>query len=82
MAKISSVFTCQSCGANYSKWQGQCDACGKWNGITEEVIADKTPKGLTAGKGQRIEFVPLDGISKRAARIVTGVAEFDRVTGG
>ena len=44
--------------------------------------ADTTPKGLGAGKGRNIEFVPLDGASKSAPRLVTGVAEFDRVTGG
>ena len=40
------------------------------------------PKGLGAGKGRNIEFVPLDGASKSAPRLVTSVAEFDRVTGG
>ena len=82
MAKSSTVFTCQNCAATYSKWQGQCDSCGEWNVIAEEAAADATPKGLGAGKGRNIEFVPLDGASKSAPRLVTGVAEFDRVTGG
>ena len=82
MAKSNTVFTCQSCGATYRKWQGQCDSCGAWNAITEDVVTDTTPKGLGAGKGRNIEFVPLDGASKSAPRLVTGVAEFDRVTGG
>ena len=82
MAKSTSVFTCQSCGATYRKWQGQCDSCGAWNAITEDVATDTTPKGLGAGKGRNIEFVPLDGASKSAPRLITGVAEFDRVTGG
>ena len=82
MAKSSTVFTCQNCAATYRKWQGQCDSCGEWNVIAEEAAADTTPKGLGAGKGRNIEFVPLDGVSKGAPRLVTGVAEFDRVTGG
>ena len=82
MAKSSTVFTCQSCGATYRKWQGQCDSCGAWNAITEEAATDATPKGLGAGKGRNIEIVPLDGASKSAPRLVTGIAEFDRVTGG
>tara|TARA_B100000676_G_scaffold34_2_gene45 strand:+ start:4587 stop:5999 length:1413 start_codon:yes stop_codon:yes gene_type:complete len=82
MAKSSTVFTCQNCAATYRKWQGQCDSCGEWNVIAEEAAADTTPKGLGAGKGRNIEFVPLDGASKSAPRLVTGVAEFDRVTGG
>ena len=82
MAKSSTVFTCQNCAATYRKWQGQCDSCGEWNVIVEEASADTTPKGLGAGKGRNIEFVPLDGASKSAPRLVTSVAEFDRVTGG
>lgn len=82
MAKKSAIFACQSCGATYSKWQGQCDACSGWNTIVQEASADNTPKGLGIGKGSRIDFVPLDGESKRPPRLTTGVAEFDRVTGG
>ena len=39
-------------------------------------------QGPRRGKGTNIEFVPLDGASKSAPRLVSGVAEFDRVTGG
>ena len=82
MAKKTAIFTCQSCGATYRKWQGQCDACSAWNSIVEEASGDNTPKGLGAGRGSAIDFVPLDGESKRSPRLKTGVAEFDRVTGG
>ena len=82
MAKSNPVFTCQSCGAAYRKWQGQCESCGEWNAITENVATDTTPKGLGFAKGRSIEFVTLDGTSKRAPRLITGVVEFDRVTGG
>jgi DNA repair protein RadA/Sms len=82
MAKKTAVFACQSCGATYSKWQGQCDACSGWNSIVQEASADNTPKGLGIGRGSRIDFVPLDAKSKRPPRLTTGVAEFDRVTGG
>lgn len=82
MAKKATVFTCQNCAATYSKWQGQCDSCNEWNSIAEEVAADTTPKGLGAGKGRNIEFVALDGETKRPPRLRSGVAEFDRVTGG
>ena len=71
MAKSSTVFTCQNCAATYRKWQGQCDSCGEWNVIAEEAAADTTPKGLGAGKGRNIEFVPLDGHPRRPA--VTGL---------
>ncbi|MEK9646014.1 MAG: DNA repair protein RadA, partial [Alphaproteobacteria bacterium] len=82
MAKASASFICQSCGASYRKWQGQCDSCGEWNAVAEEAPADSTPKGLGAAKGRNIDFVPLDGKSKNAPRLMTGIEEFDRVTGG
>lgn len=82
MAKKSTVFTCQNCAATYSKWQGQCDSCNEWNSIAEEIAADTTPKGLGAGKGRNIEFVPLDGKTKPPPRLTSGLLEFDRVTGG
>ena len=42
MAKVKSAFYCQNCGAQYSKWQGQCNSCKSWNTIAEELI--QTPK--------------------------------------
>tara|TARA_A100001037_G_scaffold130325_1_gene118013 strand:- start:1068 stop:2468 length:1401 start_codon:yes stop_codon:yes gene_type:complete len=82
VAKPSKSFTCQSCGATYRKWQGQCDSCGEWNAIVEEAGSEASPKGLSAGKGRNIDFVPLDGPSSAPRRLVTDGAEFDRVTGG
>ena len=38
MAKVKTTFYCQNCGAQYAKWQGQCNACKEWNTIAEEVI--------------------------------------------
>lgn len=81
MAKSSSSFICQSCGAVHPKWAGQCDACGSWNSISEEAH-EATPKGLTSGKGRKIDWVTLDVNAPDAPRINTGIAELDRVLGG
>ena len=35
MAKTKTVYVCSECGAEYSRWQGQCKACGEWNTIEE-----------------------------------------------
>lgn len=32
-----SIYACQSCGATYPKWQGQCHTCKEWNTIAEEI---------------------------------------------
>ena len=84
MAKTKSSFVCQSCGAAYSRWQGRCEACSEWNSIVEELADSGVgagPKSAMAG-GRPIELVPLSGETESAARIVTGMAELDRVTGG
>ena len=84
MAKTKSSFVCQSCGAAFTRWQGRCEACGEWNSIVEELVDSGVgagPKSAMAG-GRPIELVPLSGETESAARIVTGMAELDRVTGG
>lgn len=83
MAKHQKNFICQACGAAHSRWSGKCDACNKWNSITEEIVQASAPKGLGKAKGRRIELVSLTGSGQKAyPRHVTGIKEFDRVTGG
>jgi DNA repair protein RadA/Sms len=82
LAKPTSRYVCQSCGAVSPKWAGRCDACGGWNTLIEEAAPDSAPKGLGVGKGRRLEFVGLTGASEPAPRRMTGIAEFDRVCGG
>ena len=84
MAKSRSTFICQSCGAVTTQWQGRCDACGEWNTIVEEIAASGVgagPKSAKAG-GRPANLVPLSGETESAARVVTGIGELDRVTGG
>ncbi len=82
MAKSTSRYVCQSCGASFPKWGGRCDACGEWNSLIEEAAPDSAPKGLGAAKGRRLDFVGLNGASAPAPRRFTGIAELDRVLGG
>src|SRR5687768_1075187 len=82
MAKSTTRYVCQSCGASFSRWMGKCESCNAWNSIVEEAGREEMPKGLSRGKGKSIEFVALDGQAPEAMRRPTGNAEFDRVTGG
>jgi DNA repair protein RadA/Sms len=85
MAKSTTRFVCQACGAVHPRWAGRCDACGEWNSIAEEVGGDAPPVGggKRASKGGRqIEFVSLKGESARTPRLGSGVKELDRVLGG
>jgi len=84
MPKVQKSFTCQSCGSVTSKWGGKCEACNEWNTIVEETPQESAPKGLGTGKrGKSLELVSLKGESNNnIPRHVSGMAEFDRVTGG
>ena len=83
MAKAKkTIFFCQNCGHEESKWLGQCPACREWNTFVEEKI---TPvKGAAAGKSVReVEVVTLSSVrTDGEERIKTDIQELDRVLGG
>lgn len=84
-AKSKVAFVCSDCGAEFSKWQGQCTECNGWNTVVEfKISATKTPSSRLAGYAGSISHVQaLDEIDLTAVpRITTGVGEFDRVLGG
>ena len=86
MVKLKTRFVCQSCGAAYPRWAGKCEACGEWNTLVEEGSAG----GIGAGpalarsprKGRPVALTGLSGDIEDAPRIVSGIAELDRATGG
>src|SRR5262250_3916333 len=84
MARREQSFVCQNCGAAYGRWQGKCDACGEWNTIAEESSATARPQmpGRAPRKGRLFALEPLVGAAHDAPRFASGLAEFDRVTGG
>jgi DNA repair protein RadA/Sms len=82
MAKSTKNYVCQSCGAVSSKWSGKCDSCNEWNSIVEEAVEAAVPKGMGTKKGRSLDLVNLSGQRHdRLSRLITGIAEFDRVTG-
>jgi DNA repair protein RadA/Sms len=83
--KAKAQYVCQNCGAVSNRWQGRCDECGEWNSMVEEAAAGGVASGPSAaklGRGRIITLTALAGGSDEAPRTRTGVAEFDRVTGG
>ena len=90
MAKTKTAFFCQNCGAQYSKWQGQCYACKEWNTIVEEVIQKEeknqwkkdddsdTPRSKKTNK-----YIPLHEITtEKEMRLDSGDQELNNVLGG
>ena len=82
MAKRTSQYICQACGAVSAKWAGKCEACGEWNSMVEEVVESAAPKGITPRGGRHVDLVGLAGQDTPPARRVSGLAEIDRVLGG
>ena len=86
--KAATVFFCQNCGYESSKWMGQCPGCKEWNSFVEETVSKTTPHmgGVSASTGRRSSSLApstLADISiNEESRIVTGIGELDRVLGG
>lgn len=82
MAKPKSVFCCQLCGFQSSKWLGKCPGCNNWNTLVEEIVEEKTPH-WKIGNHKIPKPIPVTEIKgKEADRIKTGSMELDRVLGG
>ena len=82
MAKSTSHYVCQSCGAIHPRWAGKCSACGAWDSLVEEKV-DTTPKSLgTTAKSAAVPLTSLDAEISLPERITTGFGEMDRTLGG
>ena len=80
-----SVFFCQNCGHEESKWLGQCPACGEWNTFVEERVSSGVTKGTTASTRsvRDAKVIPLNDVTADDdVRIRTEIRELDRVLGG
>jgi DNA repair protein RadA/Sms len=84
MAKSKTVFVCDNCGYEASKWQGQCSSCKSWNSLVEG-LKKSTPSGF-GRRGSSNIAVKVEKLSKykssKVERITTSYNELDRVLGG
>ena len=82
MAKAKkTIFFCQNCGHEESKWLGQCPMCKEWNTFVEEKpISTKrnNSKDLKETKVVTLKSVS----SEEDERVKTNIGELDRVLGG
>src|SRR5690554_3866796 len=89
MAKQKTAYVCIECGAEYSKWQGQCTACKEWNSVQEiRLGATSRSAPITAARsgfagGLSKQVQDLSDINLQdLPRFSTTFNEFDRVLGG
>jgi DNA repair protein RadA/Sms len=83
MTKFKTLFLCQECGAESSKWIGKCPSCGQWNTYVEEIVSSdkKAPSQLSVSSVTKPVLLD-DVTSAHLERINLGMAEFNRVLGG
>jgi DNA repair protein RadA/Sms len=92
-AKSRSVYVCQNCGTQRTRWEGRCTDCDAWNTFVEEKVEKETvtssrQRGWSAGSqsegGSGSQVIRLDQevTESSLARQATGSLELDRVLGG
>ena len=75
------VFFCQNCGHEESKWLGQCPMCKEWNTFVEERVT--MAKTAAVKDRKELRAVPLSQVQTEAEeRVSTHINELDRVLGG
>ena len=81
----TTVYFCQNCGFESSKWMGQCPGCREWNTFVEEVIDKKSvsSSGKMKSAADKSDVLPLSQIkASDEERASTDMKELDRVLGG
>ena len=93
MAKAKTAFVCIECGAEYSKWQGQCAACKEWNTVQEVRLgtsrssspsrdpAQASRAGFSGALSAQVEDLSQVDL-QQLPRFTSTFGEFDRVLGG
>ena len=75
------IFVCNECGYESSKWLGKCPACGAWNTFFEQKITKAKQVNTfskESGKSEPIGKVDLTPVP----RMNSGFSELNRVLGG
>ena len=79
----TTVFYCQNCGYESSKWMGQCPGCKEWNTMVEEKAPAKSGAGGGAHRRESVIPTSLTAVDiQEEERMSTHMAELDRVLGG
>lgn len=83
--KQKKQYQCQSCGASFSKWAGQCGECAEWNTVVEVIAAatdDRRGRFVSdGGSAAAVQTLAEVDVAEQP-RLATGLRELDRVLGG
>ncbi len=80
--KLKTIYICENCQLQSSKWIGQCPSCNNWNTFIEDVInvGKKDESNMIEVKARTaLQLMPSE---THKERIKTNISEFDNVIGG
>jgi DNA repair protein RadA/Sms len=81
--KVRTIYICQSCGYQSSKWLGRCPECEQWSSFVEERTSAKGQRHQGRGEQSAARPVAITNVSAdEGERLPTGITELDRVLGG
>jgi DNA repair protein RadA/Sms len=83
VAKSRTVFLCQQCGSQQTRWMGKCPDCGTWDSLVEQVER-KEPSARSRGVTSTLNRpLPLREVATGGfERLPVLGEEFARVLGG
>jgi DNA repair protein RadA/Sms len=82
VAKTRTIYVCQQCGNQQSRWQGKCPDCGAWDSYVEQTVS-KPAGGRPARTVDASAPTPITSIpAEHSGRLAVAGEEFTRVLGG
>jgi DNA repair protein RadA/Sms len=83
VAKLRTIFACQTCGYQSLRWLGRCPDCQGWNTLVEEPVAAAADAGRYATSEEPCEAQPIGAVTAiNDERQRSDIGELDRVLGG
>jgi DNA repair protein RadA/Sms len=81
--KGRTIYICQRCGYQSSKWLGRCPECEQWSSFVEERLTTRSQRPFRSAERELTRPVAITEVSaEEGERLATGIAELDRVLGG
>ena len=70
VARAESRFVCQTCGAAFLRWEGQCRSCEAWNTLVETVVRvpSRAERAATAARAARAGVRPSRAVALSVGR--------------
>jgi DNA repair protein RadA/Sms len=88
MARKPPAYACRACGDSFARWSGKCASCGAMNSIAEISAGEALTLARSSGQAEAAATLIAEAAARPLAelaqvpRLVSGMAELDRVLGG